>query len=239
MASLELQRLWKLSQIDSGLVEIRHRAANLDIGQRITAEIEALKAQDAEVGGRARKLSADLTDLEVLQKGIEDKLKKIDKLMYGGTVVNSREVENLEKEVAALKKQRAANDEKILELWEVVPPAKEAAAKIEAQIAAKQKQLVERKKAAVAEKAKLEADFVRLTQARPDALRGISPGLMNKYDSVRQRSGGIGMAEATKKNTCAGCGTVIAERMVQSLIDEKAVTCESCHRILYYTEGAV
>lgn len=239
MASTELQRLWKLNQVDSGLVDIRQRAANLDIGKKLQAELDELKKQDAEVGGQARKLSAELTDLELAQKGIDEKLKKIDKQMYGGSVVNPREVENLEKEIAALKRQRDSNDEKILGLWDTVPPAKEAAAKIEAKIGEIQGQIVERKKAAVVEKQKLEAEFARLTQLRPDAARGINPGLMNKYDSIRQRMGGVGMAEVTRKNSCAGCGTVIAERAVQSLKDEKVVTCESCHRILYYTEGVV
>ena len=98
MASAELQRLWKLSQIDSGLVEIRHKAAALDPGKKVTAELEELKKQDAEIGGHARKLSADLADLELAQKGIDDKLKKIDKELYGGKIVNPREVENFEKE---------------------------------------------------------------------------------------------------------------------------------------------
>jgi len=239
MASTELQRLWKLNQIDSGLVDIRHRAANLDVGKRLTAELEELKKRDAEIGGNARKLSAELTDLELAQKGIDDKLKKIDKEMYGGSVVNAREVENLQKEIAALKRQRDHNDEKILGLWDTVPPAKAAASKIETQIAEKEKQIVERKKAAIVEKQKLEAEFARLTQLRPDAARGVNPGLMNKYDSIRQRMGGVGMAEVTRKNSCAGCGTVVAERAVQSLKDEKVITCESCHRILYYTEGVV
>ena len=159
--------------------------------------------------------------------------------MYGGSVVNPREVENLEKEILLLKRQRDANDEKILGLWDVIPPAKEAASKIEAKIVEKQKQVNERKKAAMAEKTFLETEFARLTKLRPDALRGIGPGLMNKYDSIRQRMGGVGMAEATRKNTCGGCGTVLAERMVQSLKEEKVVTCESCHRILYYSEGVV
>jgi len=239
MASAELQRLWKLSQIDSGLVQIRLRAANLDIGKKIAAEIAELQKQDLEVGGHAKKLSADLTDLELSQKGIEDKLKKIDKEIYSGKIVNAREVENLEKEVAALKRQRDANDEKILGLWDVVPSAKEAAAKLEAKIAEKQKQLVDRRKAAIAERTALETEFARLTKLRPEATKGISPGLMNRYDGIRNRMDGVGMAEVTRKKTCGVCGTVIPERAVQSLIEEKVVTCESCHRMFYYTEGVV
>ncbi|MDR3687789.1 MAG: hypothetical protein P4L46_00300 [Fimbriimonas sp.] len=239
MASAELQRLWKLCRIDTGLVEIRKRAAALDPGRQVMAELEELKKQDQEVGGRARKLSSELTDLELAQKGIDDKLKKIDKELYGGKVVNPREVENLEKEIAILKRHRGANDEKILELWETLPPAKEAAAKIDALIQEKQKQLVERKKAAMALKATLEAEFARLTQLRPEATKGIPPTLMARYDVIRQRNDGIGMTEVTKKQTCGNCGTVLPERTVQGLRDEKVISCEACHTILYLSEGVV
>ncbi len=239
MASSELQRLWKLNQIDSGLVDIRHRAAALDPGRKLHAELEELKRQEAEIGGRARALQTELTDLELNQKGISDKIKKIDKELYGGTVVNPREVENFDKEKLALKARRDASDERIMELWDLIPPAKEATAKVEAAIAEKQKQIAERKKAALAEKAALEAEFQRLTQLRPEAARGITAGLMTRYDGIRQRMDGVGMAEATKKSFCARCGTALAERTIQSLKEDKVVICESCHRILYYSEGVV
>lgn len=239
MASTELQRLWKLSQIDSGLVDVRHRAAALDPGRKLLSELEELKRQESEIGGRARTMSADLADLELTQKGVDDKIKKIDKELYGGKIVNPREVENFEKEKQILRRQRDANDEKILEFWDILPPAKEAAAKIETALAEKQKQISERKKAVLAEKASLEQEFARLTKLRPTATQGIPPGLMTRYEGIRQRTDGVGMAEATRRNTCARCGTVLAERAVQSLREDKVVTCESCHRILYYTEGLV
>jgi len=239
MASAELMRLWKLNQVDVGLVEVRLKAANLDVGKKIAAEMAELKKQDDEIGGKARKLQADLTDLEIMQKGIDEKIKRIDKQLFGGTIVNPREVENLEKEIAALKRQRDATDAKILQLWEVLPPAKEAAGKLDAQIAEKQKQLAERKKAALVERTALEAEFARLNKLRPEVVKGIGPGLMNKYEGIRQRMGGVGMAEVTRRHTCSGCGTIIAARSVQSLTEDKVVTCESCHKILYYTEGVV
>ena len=44
MASQELRKLWKLNQIDATLLEIRKRAAALDPGKKIMAEIERLAA---------------------------------------------------------------------------------------------------------------------------------------------------------------------------------------------------
>lgn len=238
MASAELQRLWKLSKIDSGLVEVRKRAAALDPGRTIQAELTKLEAEEAEVGGRARGLHAEQRDLELQQKAIEDKLKKIDKELYGGKVVNSREVENLEKEIVALKRQRDHLDERLLELFELVPPAQAAAKKVDDKIADAKARLAARKKQALQEKASLEAEFARLNAARPEAAKGFSPTLIARYDAIRQKAGGIGMAEVVGR-TCGGCGTQLPERALQALKEDKLATCESCHRILYFTEGVI
>jgi len=239
MASAELQRLWKLSQVDTGILEIRKRAGALDVGQAITAEINALKKQDEEVGGKARALSAEQKDIELQQKTIDDKLARIDKELYGGKVTSSREVETLEKEIASLKRQKDRNDDRLLELMDLVPPAKAAADKIAKAIEVRHGQLAERKKQALAEKTKLEEEFKRLNAVRPTMTQGISPTLMARYESLRQRASGIGMVEVTKQKTCAGCGMSLPERTIETLKEDKVATCEACHRLLYYTEGVI
>lgn len=239
MPSPELQRLWKLHQIDSAIAELRNRAAHLDVGRVIQAEIDAITKEEAVVGGEARRLSAELTDLELANKGIDDKIKKIDRELYGGKVVNPREVQNLEREIEILKRQRSGNDEKILELWELAPPAKEQAAKVQERLEAAKLKLGQRQNEALREKKNLEAEFARLNQSRPDAGKGISPSLLARYEDIRKRHGGIGMAQITKQQTCGGCGTHMPERTLAALKDDKVATCESCHRILYLTDGLV
>jgi uncharacterized protein len=239
MASLELQRLWKLAQIDNRLNDIRHRAAALDIGRSIMAEIQALEKEDADIGGNARALHAEQLDLELQQKSLDDKLKRIDKEMYGGKVVNAREVENLEKEIAAIKRQKDRNDDRLIELLDLVPPAMATAKKIELRIADAKKRLVERKKKALEEKAALEAEFKQLNTVRPDVAKNVPPGLMTRYENSKMRGNGVGMVEITKTNHCGGCGTHVPERSVQALKEEKLALCESCYRILYYTDGLI
>jgi hypothetical protein len=231
-------RLWKLHQVDAGILEIKKRAAALDPGRAVQAELDTLAKQEQEVGGHYRSLHTENLDLELTNKGIEDKLKRIDKELYGGKVVNSREVDTLEKEIASLKRQRDKNDDRLLELMDLLPPAKTAAEKVEAKIAERKKALAEAKKAALATKAQLEAEFARLTKLRPEAAKNVSPPLLARYDSIRQKQG-TGMAEVVKKRSCGGCGTMLPERTLVGAQEDKTVTCETCHRILYYTEGVV
>ena len=239
MPSADLRRLWKLHLIDVAIQEIRNRAAHLDVGQKILAEIEALNKELADKGGKAKALSGELQDLELGQKSIDDKIAKIQKDLYSGKIVNPREVENFEKEIEILRKQKSGSDERILELWEIVPPAKEQADKIEAAIAEKKKELAEKQKKALTVKTQLEADFKTRMAERPAAVNEVNPSLLARYESIRPKHDGVGMAEVVKRRQCGACGTLLPERTLQMLLDDKLVTCESCHRILYFTEGVI
>ena len=44
MASPELRRLWQLHQVDKAILEVRQRAANLDVGQRESAVLAKLES---------------------------------------------------------------------------------------------------------------------------------------------------------------------------------------------------
>ena len=135
MAAGDVHRLWKLHLVDQAILEIRSRAAGLDPGRRIQGQIDTLQKSLEVKDGKARALSAELTDLELKQKQIEDKIKRIDKDLYGGSVVNPREVENFQKEIQILKRQRGESDVRVLELWELIPPAKAESAKVQEEIA--------------------------------------------------------------------------------------------------------
>lgn len=239
MASPSLQRLWKLHEVDSALVELRKRAASLDPGKKIIAEIKTLEAEDIDKGGEAKRLGGEQTDLELANKGIEDKIKRFSGDLYGGKIVNPREVENFEKEIATLKKQREKNDEKLLTLMEAAPPVQSVAKDIKARLETKKSELKDFQKRVMQEQERLKAEFARLSSARTGATQGIEPALMARYDAIRQKHGGIGMSKIAKTNRCEQCGMALPVKSIEFAKDGKIATCEACHRILYFLEGIV
>jgi predicted nucleic acid-binding Zn-ribbon protein len=131
-------------------------------------------------------------------------------------------------------------DERVMELWDLVPPAEAKVAERSKEIEALKGQLAEKRKLAVGLKSQIEEEYKRLTGARAQvALDVRNPTLLAKYESIRQRHGGQGMAEITKSGHCSACGTHQPERTIELLKDGRPTTCESCHRLLYFTEGVV
>jgi hypothetical protein len=240
MASLELQRLWKLAQIDRQIVEIRKQAASLGVWQREQAELEKLQAEEQEVGGSAKALRQEIADLELSQKADDAKRKKIHKEIFGGQVVNPKEIANLEKEIATIKKKQDSDADRLLELYELLPPAVTLQEEAEKKLKAQQEVIAQKRQEALTQKKTLEESFHKLGAARPEASKGISPTLLARYESIRKNHSGIGMVEIDKRTgNCSGCGMHLPVRVITMVREDKVAVCEACHRILYYTEGVV
>ena len=237
MDSPSLQRLWRLHEIDSGLVDIRKRAAALDPGKLLMADLRALENQYDATGVKA--LSSELTDLELKQKGLDEKIKKIDKDLYSGKIINPREVEAFEKEKEMFRRQRGEFDARILELYELVPAATKAAEDVKKKLDAKRTELGDYQKRVVKEQERLKAEFARLSSMRPEATKAVDPGLLVRYDAIRSNQGGVGMSKVTKLSTCEMCGMKLPVKSIEIAKEGRVATCEACHRILYYTEGLI
>jgi predicted nucleic acid-binding Zn-ribbon protein len=237
MASSELRRLWKLHQIDSAIQVLRNRAAHLDVGKSIAKEIEELTAKVAAHPGKI--LQTEQRDLELQQQGLDAKLEKIDKELYGGKVVNPREVEAYQKEIQILKKQREGIDERLLAIWDQLPALVGELEKVQKTLDEKKVELQLKQRESMNARSNIEAEFKGLTAQRPEVAKDQNPAMLVKYEAIRKNHHGIGMAEVVKKRQCGACGTLLPERTLQACLDDKTVTCETCHRILYYTEGVI
>ncbi|MBI3721159.1 MAG: hypothetical protein HY248_01285, partial [Fimbriimonas ginsengisoli] len=210
-------------------------AAALDAGRAEAAVLKQAAAQLAEAEKAVRALHAEQSDLELQQKGIDDKVKKIDRELYGGKIVNPREVELLQKEIATLKRHKGDMDGRILQIWDEVPTATKALEQAKAKEEEARKRAAARMKEAVAVKTKLDEDFKRHSAARPRAAKDVEPLLLAKYESICKRQGGLGMAEV-KAGACGECGNHLPERATDLLRLGRVVVCEQCHRILYLNE---
>lgn len=239
MASVELTRLYNLHLIDVGILEIKKKAASLEAGKKLQAELETFTKHVKEVEGVYHKAHGEQKDLELSNQQIDDKVKSIDKLLFGGSVTNPKEVESYETQKKSLAKQKDGNEERLLTVWDDVAAAEADFKKEKANLDAKTKAFEEWKAKAVTFKSQLEAKYKELASKRPAAAQGINPSLMAKYEASKQQHHGIGVSVVTKQQTCEECGTKVSDKSIESIKDDRIVTCEECHRILYWTGGIV
>lgn len=239
MASADLTRLYKLHLIDVGILEIKKKAASLEAGKKLQAELEAFAAKVKTFEDKYHACHAEQKDIELSNQQIDDKVKHIDKLLFSGAVTNAKEVEAYETQKKQLAKQKDSNEERLLTVWDDVAAAEKEFKSHKSLLDEKSKAFEEWRAKAAIFKSQLESRYKELSAQRPAAVQGINPALIGKYDATKQQHHGIGMALVTKQQTCEECGTKVSDKSIEGIKDDRIVNCEECHRILYWTGGIV
>lgn len=232
MASPGLTTLLRLHLIDSKLHEIRARASVLGPPKELLAELAAAEEVSRQSAAALRALEAEQNDLESQNRSLVDRIKKLDKRLYGGSVVNPREVEQMHEEMKTCKAQIAAHEERVLEIWEELPVLQEAADRDLAALAEVRGRVEERNAHAKASMAELEAQFRKLGAERPALLQRVPRAMAVQYEAIRKRTGNTAMAQIQEGRSCE-CGMMVPEKTAERVRQDQVSTCESCHRILY------
>lgn len=232
MADSGLFALYKLHLVDSALNDMKQRAAALDMGKAEAAQIKELELDPEGHLTESRKLSAELKDLELEQKSFDDKIKKLDSDLYGGKIVNPKEVQNIEKERKNIVSLRNSHDMRILELWEILPPLKELAAHLEKQISALKTKITEKQNLAKAEHEQIQSAYTAKSKERSPLVKAVPPLLLSQYEKLREKLG-VGMVLITNEQRCSVCGMQVSARITAFVVEDKILQCEGCRRILF------
>ncbi len=235
---MDLRRLHELHLIDFAIFDIKKKAASLDPGRGIQAQIAKLTQYFDLKNQELHALTGEQKDIELSQQTAAAREKRINDEIYGGKTINPREIENLQAELKNIAKKRDRAEERLLELMDLVPPAKKLADEAKAQVDKKQAELVEFQKGVLLVKKQLEDDYRKYVTARPAAEKAVDPVMLAKYNAIKAKQGGIGMTDVLK-GSCAACGMKIPTKAIEGAKEGKVFTCEACHRIIYATDGLV
>lgn len=203
------------SQLEDNLVETAARQAV------VAAETEQ---REAEVGRMAAEQQA---------KSQRGKLQQAESALYGGSVRNPKELQDLQADVASLRKRLATLDQAEVAWMERLDAAEERCTlairhldQVLTGRRAEQGQLVHQQSEILLRRDNFEAE-------RRAAAEAISAQWLELYDGLRKSRRGVAVAEVSD-GACAACGTSLTAALQQSARHAAdLVLCPSCGRILY------
>jgi len=228
----QLKALYDLQQVDSRLLAARRELAAIENGTALKAQIEAARNQAEKLRKELQRSEAELQDAELQLKSIEQKKATFEKRLYGGEVSNPKELSGIEKEIEVLSRSRAAADEKILELYDEVDRRRAELKELDSRIAAASERLARVTQKFESESRRLTDEIAALEAERAAALPSIEPALLRRYDAIRQRAAGLGIAKV-EEGKCGGCHVSLTPFMARKVKEDPGPTfCENCGRFL-------
>ncbi len=225
--------LFRLQQVDSriGQLETRLRKIQetLDNDSELRAAVQKQRAAEQD----ERRLEQERHAAEEGARDQQLKIQQAEASLYGGKVHNPKELQDLQADVASLKKRLAAMEEQELEAMIKLESAQAALQAAETELATLRSRRGADEGHLLDEQASLSHALQDLQAERQAAVSAIDARALGAYESLRQGHRGVAVAEVSD-NSCGACGTILTAALQQSARHApELVRCPSCGRILF------
>ncbi|MGH9128423.1 MAG: zinc ribbon domain-containing protein [Acidimicrobiales bacterium] len=232
-----LDTLLVVQQHDLALDRLAHRRDNLPERAAIVALMSDLAmARMAE--GMARIAREDLAGLqarlEADAEAIGVRIADIEQRLYGGSVSAPRELSAMAAEVESLRRQRSGVEDRLLAAMEEAEPMDAELEELVGSLAGMEAEQARLMDALADAETVIEAEAAIERASRQDLAASLPGALSERYEGLRVRLGGIGVAKL-HNGSCDGCHLALpaAEReRLRRLGPDELATCDQCGRIL-------
>ena len=231
-----MRPLLELQRVDSGIDRLNQRKADLP-EQR---ELDDLNEQRNTIGVTHAEQQATLdavareqTKLETEITQIDDKVTHEQSRLYSGEVSNPKELANIQAELDALRRRKAHLEDQeldVMERRELLEKEHGDVATAVADLDAKIADATSRRDHSSVE---IEHELKRLAEERGQLVPTLHPEVVELYEDLRGRKGGVGVG-ALESGTCRACGLPLSPMQRDEIkkSNDPIIRCENCRRLL-------
>jgi uncharacterized protein len=225
--------LYRLQQVDSQMDQAQSRLKAIQQILENDAELRASKIQVATAEENFRNSERTLKQCEVEVEKQRIKIQQTDASLYSGLVHNPKELQDLQQDVASLKRHLNTLEERELEAMVSVETAE-----TELQQANAGMDTIKSKRGTQFRDLTMESDALnknldKLSSERSAVMQDIGIQTVSIYDQLRKQRRGVAVATISD-GSCAACGTTLTQSQLQNARSTSQLFyCPSCGRVLY------
>ena len=225
--------LYRLQQVDSQIDQIQARLKTIQ--QTLENDVELRSTMQrftvAESQHRDAEHALKRSESEVEKQRI--KAEQTEASLYSGTVHNPKELQDLQKDVASLKRHLETLEERELEAMITAETAEKELQAAKAELERVRSSLKEQHKDLAQESETLHKHLERLNSERQAVVTDIVGQALIVYDQLRKQKRGIAIT-TIEDNSCEACGTTLTPSQQQNARSTSQLFhCPTCGRILY------
>jgi predicted nucleic acid-binding Zn-ribbon protein len=225
--------LYRLQQIDSQLDLAQTRLQEIETALRENAALQRALEDHRAAEENLKGEQQTLYHAEVAVGDQRIKIEQSESMLYSGKVKNPKELQDLQNEVAALKRHLNVLEDRQLESMLTVEEAESTLKNASIVLDDTRARSSENQSRLRGEQSSLVVQVQRLEIERQAAASAIQPQDIDLYEQLRKQRRGVAITRIADK-TCSACGTTLTPALIQSAHSPNQLTrCPSCSRILY------
>jgi uncharacterized protein len=226
-------QLSRLQKIDTELDQISSRQQAIQRIIKDESELDEVKNKLSDAEIQVRNCQKQLLEIEEKNHQFQSKLQDSEKSLYGGKVHIPRELQDLQNEIASLKKQISIQDESQFSGMMQLEELEKFRAQIQMELNEAQSVFATRVAASKGEYSSLEKKKENLLTERHAVIQNLEEESLNKYEVLRKTKRGLAVALVSEQS-CTGCGSMLTPADWQAARSpQRLVLCATCGRILY------
>ncbi len=226
----------KLQGIDKEIYQL-----NLRKDEEIPAKIDELKGLIKEKEESFKSFKDKVNKLELEKKNKEgelaqkeENLKKAKAQLY--QLKSNKEYQVKLKEIASIEADISCAEEEMIKAMDLIDQEKSQIGKEKESVDAEINTLKTNIKELENQLKEIEQNLKVLQSKRGQWIEGVDPKILNQYEGLLKKRGGLAMVPV-KNNNCAACHMTVTHQTVNEIkMYQSLVLCESCVRILYIPE---
>ena len=225
--------LYRLQKIDTQIDQVKNRMAEID---RLLNEDAALRGARQALSDAEQQQDQARQALKQAEQQVESQQIKIEDSetsLYGGRIHNPKELQDLQNDVASLKKYLLALENQQLEAMVALEQADGGVQEKQTALKIVEGQHATQHAAHLGSKSSYQKELERLDAERKAITPSISPDDIRLYDKLRSQKRGIAVV-AVSESACEACGATLTPAEWQNArTSNKLNYCPTCGRILY------
>jgi uncharacterized protein len=218
-------------------IDLKIDASQLEVGA-LQAEAELLAARAEEMQQGIAVQQAELEAVAGEKQALEENLAVETEAISRSEsrlreIKTQKEYQAVSKEVATAKKVKDELEEQVLQKIAGIEELKASVDLKESELRAFEETAAAQKDELQAKIAQLETVIAADNAVRETTAGGITPSMMKRYATLRERRQGVAIVEA-RSGSCLGCNMNLPPQLFNSLFKaDSLITCPHCQRILF------
>jgi predicted nucleic acid-binding Zn-ribbon protein len=225
--------LYRLQQVDSQIDQIQARLRAIQQTLENDVALRAAHEGFAAAEGKHRDAERDLKRSEADVAKQQTKIQQTEASLYGGKVQNPKELQDLQKDVASLKRYLETLEERELEAMIAMETAEKEWLTAKTDLERVQSNSKEQNQGLTQESETLRKNLERLNAERQAVVIGVASQALSVYDQLRKQKRGLAITTIAD-HACEACGTTLTQSQQQTARSASQLFhCPTCGRILY------
>ncbi len=226
-------KMYELQKVDLTWAKVRRRLMEI---QKLLGESEELQKARAKVEkseAQLKEYQAKQQDSELESRTLVQRIKDADDQLMSGAINNPKELEALQASAESLRRQLATAEDTAVTVMMSADDTRVRLEKERELVAELEEVWSSGQDSLKAEENKMRQHYLALKRKRESVAATLGDSLLEKYETMRRRRGGIAVAPV-RGEECGACHVALPTGVISSMQSnrDELVICTSCGRYL-------